>query len=162
MTEGSPPTNFSSTFQSAARKKERSCVSVMHVVSAMAACQSFSLLLQFITSFLKIFLKPPRKKSVDVLISFFHIHETLTGSLIPIDTLYCRAEVIFFRQAQILNQPPNQGTCHSAWFLLWWSAWNNVCTGGCSLPPISCSWAPSEVSSRSCSTQNICCIFQRI
>lgn len=78
MTEGSPPTNFSSTFQSAAGKEKKSpCVSVMRVVSAMAACQSFSLSLKFTTSFF-MFLRPLRnkKKSFYVLISFFHIHDT--------------------------------------------------------------------------------------
>lgn len=76
MTEGSPPTNFSSPFQSAAGKK-KNCVSVMRVVSAMAACQSFSLSLKFTTSFF-MFLRPLRnkKKSFYVLISFFHIHDT--------------------------------------------------------------------------------------
>lgn len=51
MTEGSPPTNFIFTFQSMARKQKTSCVSMIHVVSAIAACQSFSFL-NFITSFI--------------------------------------------------------------------------------------------------------------
>lgn len=47
------------------------------MVSAMAACQSFSLSIKFTTSFF-MFLRPLRnkKKSFYVLISFFHIHDT--------------------------------------------------------------------------------------
>lgn len=78
MTEGSPPTNFSSTFQSADGKEKKSpCVSVMRVVSAMAACQSFSLSIKVYHKLFYVFeTSAQKKKRFYVLISFFHIHDT--------------------------------------------------------------------------------------
>lgn len=79
MTEGSPPTNFIFTFQSKARKRKTSCVRMIQVVSAVAACQSFSFL-----NFITLYILAPLWKSIYVSILFFHIHKNLTGPLNPI------------------------------------------------------------------------------
>lgn len=80
MTEGSPPTNFIFAFQSKARKQKTSCVSLIHMVSAVAARQSFFSKLHHN---LYIFCHLCGNTFMCQL-KLSHIHTNLTGSLKPI------------------------------------------------------------------------------
>ena len=90
MTEGSPPTNFIFSFQSAAGKQKSSCASTLHVVSSTAACQSFL----FTQVHNKLYKFGNLRKVLYVLILFLHIHENLTGTWFM--CFNCCLEVISF------------------------------------------------------------------